>query len=242
MVLALLAGAYNAMGQNDDSVVASDSRVIVAERPVHALTDTSRLTDDKRWDFHLSMGTALVGSRLGSASVFSVTPSVVYRPNDRVTVRASASALNTYTLAPNGYRIEGIRPRSYAPVRHPSAAVAGAVSVAMTYRVNERLWLGASLFHMGGQMASDVLMNPFLPPTTMIDMNMTAFTAALRYKLREDSFLDMHFTVINDPTGALGPLYYGSPYGGMYGTFYGDMYGGAYGGLYGSSFGNVFGW
>ncbi len=242
MALALLAGGYSALGQNDDSVVDSDSRVIVAERPVHALTDTSRLTDNKRWDFHLSMGTALAGSRFGSASVFSVTPSVIYRPNDKLTVHASASALNSYTLAPNGYRIEGVRPRSYAPLRHPSAAVAGAVNLAMTYRVNERLWLGASLFHMGGQMASDALMNPFLPPATMMDMNLTAFTASLRYKLREDSFLDMHMTVINDPTGALGPLYYGSLYGGLYGAPYGGIYGGPYGGMYGSSLGNIFGW
>ena len=91
-------------------------------------------------------------------------------------------------------------------------------------------------------MASDALMNPFLPPATMMDMNLTAFTASLRYKLREDSCLDMHMTVINDPTGALGPLYYGSLYGGLYGAPYGGIYGGPYGGMYGSSLGNIFGW
>ena len=66
MALALLAGGYSALGQNDDSVVDSDSRVIVAERPVHVLTDTSRLTDNKRWDFHLyGYGTGGVALRIG---------------------------------------------------------------------------------------------------------------------------------------------------------------------------------
>ena len=38
----------------------------------------------------------------------------------------------------------------------------------------------------------------------------------MRYRIGEDSFLDIHATFIDDRTGALGPLYFGGPYGSPY--------------------------
>ena len=212
IVLLLSALSGRMWAQNDDTVVVSDSRLVVAERPVHLLTDTNRLLkDDRRWQFHLALGSALVGSNTGSASVFTVAPTVIYRPSERLTFKASVASIQSFSLAPDGYAVMGHNVRSLAPYRYPASA--GAVNVSMAYKVNERLTVAASLFHAEGQIASSALMNPWFASGMPMDMNLTAFSAALRYRLREDTFIDMHMTVINDPTGVLGPLYWGGPYG-----------------------------
>lgn len=208
--------AGTTIAQRDSIVTASGELTttsIKADRPVHLLTDKSKLRDTLQpWEFHLSMGGGFVGSSYSSASLFGVTPSVIYRPNEKFTFRASASFLNSYTLAPGGYQIQGRRPRSMAPLRDPGA-VAAAFTMSGTYQVNERLWIAGRIMFLNGALASGMIVNPWFPADMPVELNATAVTAAMRYKISNNSFLDFHLTYINDRTGALGPLLFGGPYG-----------------------------
>lgn len=205
------------MAQKDTIVTMSDglsrSSSIKADRPVHQLTDKSRLNDTlQTWEFHLSMGGGFIGSRYNSASAFGITPSVVYRPSDKFSFRASATFVNSYTLAPGGYEIQGRRPRNMAPMRDPGA-MASAVTMSATYQVSDRLWIAGRVMFMNGALASGAIFNPWFAPGMPVELNATAVTAAMRYRLGDESFIDFHFTYIKDRTGALGPLLFGGPYG-----------------------------
>lgn len=212
----MLLGGGVLRAQVDDTVVSVDSRLVVAsDRPMHLLADKSRLLDTlDPWEFHLSMGTAWVGSSFSAASVFGITPTVIYRPNARLKIKGSVSALSSYSLAgPNGYRIEGYTPRSLAPVRYPGSALATSVQLSAAYQVNDRLWIAASFMHMGGDIVPAALMNPWFQPDRPVLLNANTFTASMRYRLTDDSYLQLHMTIIDDRTGALGPLLFGGPYG-----------------------------
>lgn len=220
LILALLLSVTVLRAQNDTIVTMSDglsrTSTIKAERPVHPLTDKSHLLDTvKAWDFHLSLGTGFVGGGFNAASFSGITPSIVYRPNDKLTLRASATMLHSYTLAPDGYAIQGRRPRNMAPLRDPNA-MALALNVSATYKVNDRLWLSAQVIRFNGGLASGAVLNPWFAPNLPEDIDATAVSAAMRYRIGDDNYLDIHMSFINDRTGALGPLMFGGPYGSPY--------------------------
>ncbi len=204
--------------QVDDTIVSSDSRLVASDRPMHLLADKSRLLDTlDPWEFHLSMGTAWVGSSFSAASVFGIKPTVIYRPNNRWTIKGSLSALSSYSLTgPNGYRLQGYTPRSLAPLRYPGGALAASVQLSAAYRVSDRLWIAASFMHLGGDLVAEAAMNPWLQSDRPIPLNANAFTASMRYRIGDDSYLHLHMTFIDDRTGALGPLLFGGPYGSLY--------------------------
>lgn len=211
----VLAMPMRALSQGDSIVSYSDDLVIAG--PASLRADGGRLAEDslKRWDFHLAMGATMVGGRHLSASGFALTPTVVFRPNERLKISASMSMLDSYSLYPGGYNLGAREVRSLAPVRNAGAAAA-AVSVAASYKVNDRLWIAASLMNVSGGVASAALVNPWLTGVGPVMLDATAFSAAMRYKVGESSFLDLHLTVIDDRMGTLGPLYFGGPFGGYY--------------------------
>ena len=233
-IVPLLMAALVARSQDTVVRMSDDLRlanVPKAERPIHPLTDLDKLKDTlQTWEFHLSMGSSFLTGNRGSASLFGITPSVIYRPNDRLTIKATASAFNSYTLSPGGYSLHGRSPRNLAPLRNPGPAAAGTLGVSASWKVNDRLWIAASLMHAGGQLSSAALVNPWLLHDGHVDLDATAFSAALRYKIGDDNFLDLYMTVIDDRTGAMLPLMMGAPFSGslsdpfgihhgFYGTF-----------------------
>jgi len=175
------------------------------------LEDYGKLMDSvPRWQFHVSMGTSLVGNSYDMASLYGITPTVVYRPNNRLKIVGSLTGINSHVLATDGYTIRGREERSLAPYRYPSTALAA--TVAAEYQVNDRLWLAASYSRMGGELASGMLVNPWLLTSERpVLLDASSFTAAMRYRFGKDNFLDIHLTVINDRAGTLAPLIY-SPY------------------------------
>jgi len=183
-------------------------------------------------EVHLSLGSTVVGGKWGSASAFGVTPSIVFRPNERLAVRASLTTMNSYSLMPSGYALRGREQRSLAPVRNYNGA-AVALNVAAAYKVNDRLWVAGSLMHVVGGLASAALVNPWLAADMPMMLDATAFSASMRYRVGEKSYLDLHLMVARDRTGALGPLMYGNPWGGYCGAF--NPY---YGSLLDNPFGN----
>ena len=207
--------------QNDSVVSHSDGLVISV--PSAASTTQAAYPSDSlnRWDFHLSLGSGIMGGSYSSASYLGVTPSLVFRPTDRLKITASATILDSYSLSGGNYYIRGREPRSLAPLRNPARAAS--VSVAVSYRVNDRLWVAASLHTLGGMLANGALVNPWLAGTPPMDLDATAFSASMRYRMGDNSFLDLHMTLIEDRTGALGPLLFANPYSGFYGPAYGGF-------------------
>lgn len=208
----------NVVWAQQDTIVSMSDRLvptanIKADRPVHPLANRNSLLDTLQpLEFHLSMGGGFIGSRYSSASAFGITPSVVYRPSEKFTLRTSATVLNSYTLAPGGYHIQGHRPRNMAPLRNPNS-LAMAITMSATYQVSDRLWIAGRVMCLNGSLASGAIVNPWFAPDMPVDLNATAVTAAMRYRIGNDSFIDFHFTYIKDRTGALGPLLFGGPYG-----------------------------
>ena len=212
----------HASAQKDSVVSMTDDLSLslpASSRPMHPLKDKSKLNDTlQKWDFHLSMGTELIGNRYGSASLFGITPTVIYRPSERLKIAASVSMMNSYSLMPQGYTIRGVQARSMAPLRNPGAAAA--VDVAVTYKVNERLLLSASLLHIGGSLATGMIINPWLMGTGPLSLDATAFSASMRYRIGDDSWLDFHMTVIDDRAGTLWPTLLDPFYSPFHSSFY----------------------
>ena len=224
-----MALAHVASAQGDDIVSATGDislgKIPASSRSMYKNDGKSKLLSDtlQRWEFHLSMGSALTWNRRSSASLFGITPSVVYRPSERFTVKASATLLNSYSLSPSGYVIRGHEPRNLAPLRNPTG-VAGSAMVTALYKVNSRLTLAASLYHVGGDLASGSVFNPWIYGDMPLNFNATAFSAAMRYRIGEDNFLDIHMTFVDDRTGALTPCFYGYPYGAFHSYSYGGLF------------------
>lgn len=223
---AMLLAMPLAARSQEDTIVSHSGDIAVGNaptsvRPMHPLGDTGRLLDDdslRRWQFHLSMGTGIVGSRHATSPYFTITPSLTFQPSDRLKINASVTMLDSYSMYPGGYNIRGREVRNLAPVRNYSAAAA-ALSVSATYRASDRLWVAASLFHTSGGLASAALVNPWFPADMPLMLDATAFSAAMRYRIGESSFLDIHLTVIDDRTGAFTPMLFGTPFGGYYGDY-----------------------
>ncbi len=180
-------------------------------RPLRPVEDYGRLLDTvEPLQFHIAFGTGINASSYASASYFSVTPSLTYRPNDRLSVTGSVTLLRSVTLAPDGYRVRGYEPHSMAPYRNP-AAVAYQATVSASYKVNERLWLAASLQHINGPLAAGMPLNFWMVNDRPLYLDATSFSAAMRYRFNNDSFIDIYLNVINDRAGTLMPSLY-DPY------------------------------
>ncbi|MBR4715967.1 MAG: hypothetical protein IKP34_07295 [Bacteroidales bacterium] len=208
LLAALFATApFTASAQTDSIVSMSDDLSLLPPKSIRSQADTLQ-----KWEYHLSMGGAVVGSSFGSASLYGIKPTVIFKPNDKLKVSASASLLNSFSFGASSYTLRGSNPRSLAPLRNYNAAAA-ALEVAATYKVNDRLWVAASLLHIGGGLASGVIINPWMLGNSPVMLDATAFSAAMRYRIGKDNYLDLQMTIIDDRTGAFGPLFFGGPYG-----------------------------
>lgn len=200
------------------------SSLIPSERPMHQLENSSKLLDTiRKWDFRLAMGGGIAGNKYNTATYSGITPTVIYRPSEKWTFKATASMMHSYSLAPNGYYVGGRNVHSLAPYRQPDA-MAGAVAVSATYKANDRLWIAASLLHMGGNLATASIVNPWLPDMP-VNIDATAFTASMRYRIGKDNFLDIHMTFVDDRAGTLSPLLFTSPLYGPY-NYHSTSFGG----------------
>ena len=176
----------------------------------------------QKWEFHATMGGSVVAGGLGSASVFTVSPSLVWRPSERLTVKASATGFDSYALPGSGSPLRGREPRSLAPVRDRSS-IAGSVSVSAAYQLSKRLWIAASFSHLGGEVATGAILNPWMATASPLALDANVYSASLHYRLGEKSFIDVHFTHIDDRAGTLAPLVYDACYAAPfhYGTPFG---------------------
>lgn len=156
-----------------------------------------------QWSGSVRMGSSVVSGLHGETfGYMSFAPTLNYKATDRVTVKAGFSAVSS--LSTNGYALRGLEPRSLAP-RKPTTTAVG-MYVAGQYQVNDRLWLAASVFHIGGE-----YYHPWLSGHGTLPLNATGVAADMSYRLGNRSYIDVHFSYIKDEAGSLCPLLL-SPY------------------------------
>lgn len=157
----------------------------------------------KKLDCRLTLE-AGVGSFFGKGYAFTgVAPEVRYHFNDRFSLSAGMKLTEGFGLGMD-YGINARGGRNLAPRRSGTRLYQAYISG--EYQVNERLWIAASLLHIGGTV-------DFVPWYGMTDgtVSATALSAELRYKTRRGNMLVFHLSYINDNGGIMAPYLY-SPY------------------------------
>lgn len=173
--------------------------------PAKAQHIQERDTIVPRWEPHISVTTGFVGSSYGDNRLYtSIAPSVTFRPTKRLSFVGGIGMMNDLGMDPH-YLVHPVR--SLAPLRSSNGGT-GLVSayVGAEYQVNDRLWLAASLYHLGGQYA------PFFGCAngSAVDVSATALSAEAAYRFSDNNYLRLSFTVVRDHTGMLPYMMYDS--------------------------------
>lgn len=164
------------------------------------LMDESQDTVFSKWEPHLAVGTGFMATTRGDNRIFtSVAPSLTYHANDRLSFYGAFSVISDLGLNPN-YNVG----RSYAPRRNNGGTGLVSVEAGGEYRLNENIWLAASVWHVGGQYAP--LFGP-LNGSTM-DVSATAISAAAAFRFKNDNYLHLSFTFVRDHAGTLPWMYH----------------------------------
>lgn len=157
-----------------------------------------------KWDYHLNVGTGIVSDFDNQVkSYFMISPQFEYKANAKLRLKAGFNLISDM----DSYVFKGREPRSLAPRKNSSTAVG--VHLSAQYQVNDRLWLGATVFHIGGQSSLLYTFNPFygcqfgMP----VDLGITGLCADMRYRIGDNNYLDLHISVIKDSYGTLPILY-----------------------------------
>lgn len=174
--------------------------------------DTAELS---RWEPHLSVSTGFMGTSYGDNRLFtSVAPSLTFRPNDHWTVNAGFHITSDMGLNPN-YAI-GSPTKDLAPYRHRNGGTGlASAHVAAQYQVNDRLWLAAAIYHLGGTYAPVYGWGN----GEVFDVSATAVSAAASYRFKNDSFLHLAFTYVRDEQGTLPYMWHDAWMSGCYGPW-----------------------
>lgn len=149
------------------------------------------------------------GSLFGQKYAYSsVAPEVRYHINDRLSISGGIRLTNGFGLG-TSYNIHGRERQTLAPRRGKAKMYEAYVSGEC--QVNERLWISATLLHVGGEIG----FTPFNSKKNMT-LNATGFFADLRYKTRSGSLLGFHLSYIHDNNGILTPYLYNPCMDGLY--------------------------
>ena len=168
------------------------------DRPLREIKDSVKAP---KWEPHLSVSMGFLGSSYGDNRLFtSVAPSLSYRPNDRWLVSAGFRITSDmgFPFVQNN--------RDLAPYKREGGTGLASAHVAAEYRVNDNLWLAASVYHIGGKYA------PFcvFAQGSTLDVSATAISAAAALRFNDDNYLRLSFTMIHDHYGTLPYMYFDS--------------------------------
>lgn len=213
-ILFVLTLSHAVVAQND-AVVSELPPSLQVQPSVAAVADSA-----SPWEVHLTLGGAVVGNSRSVASLYSITPTILYRPSDRLKIKASVSAVESFALTQRG----GFRGQSAYMPYVPGSHVAAAANISVAYKASDRLWIAGSFHHFGGSLASASIVAPWFPSDAPMELNANAYSASLRYRFGNDNYLTIHLNVIDDRTGAMGPILFGSPYG-SYGYYSNTTFG-----------------
>lgn len=173
--------------------------VVMLWLPRLATAQSDSVADSKLTP-HFSLGTGVFSWNGDVRPYTSVGAQFDYKLNDKWTIGAGFQVYNEWNRS--GYELRGHQPRSLAPVKRNTSLIS--LNANVRYKVNPRLDLALSLFHVGGQL------NPVWPHMSERYVDVTGIDAAMRYRIGEDSYLHIHFSYYRDSNGALGAM--GYPY------------------------------
>jgi len=165
-----------------------------------------------RWEPHVGVTTGFLGTGHGDNRLFTtVAPSLTYRPTERWSLTGGIGITADYGL--NGHYMAQPE-RNLAPVRNGGTTAASAY-VEAEYQASDRLWLAASLYHIGGQYA------PLFGPAngTTLDLSATALSAAAAYRFGDNNWLSLSVTVVRDHAGTLPYLWWEQWHAGGWGAY-----------------------
>lgn len=145
--------------------------------------DTSRLR------FHASVGTTVATGFGRTQSLSWVAPSFQLQFSDRLRVNGGFAAAGNLL---GGYQVHGYTPSSLAPRKHGTSL--GALWASAEYKASDRLWLWASVLHLGGY-GQPLWLDGSLP------IGLTAFSGGLAYEFPRGSLLELHFHFVHDHYG-----------------------------------------
>lgn len=160
-------------------------------------TDNGHASDSlSRFDWHLSLATGVSVGNGATVSFLRVAPHFEFHPNNRLTLRAGFSVLNTTSFAP----FLQLNTACRTPYRHsPGSALALRAFVAGEYWLSDRLWIAAALSIDRGSAFFPGGWSPwgFIPNGAPYDLNRVGFAAELRYHFDNDSFLRIYLNFNN---------------------------------------------
>lgn len=154
------------------------------------------------WEPHLAVSTGFIGSALGDNRLFtSVAPSIAYHASDRLSFYGGFSITSDLGLNPS-YNAG----RSRAPRRSNGGTGLVSAEAGGEYRLNERVWLAASVWHLRGEYA------PLFGPLNgdAVEMSATAISAAAAFRFKDNNYLHLSFTYVRDNAGTLPWMCYDS--------------------------------
>lgn len=144
--------------------------------------------DTSRTHVHLSTG-ATVASGFGRTQALSwVAPSVELKMSDKLTVSGGFAAAGTLL---GGYEVHRYTP-SMAPRKHGTRL--GGLWAMAEYKASDRLWLWASVTHVGGYAQ-------WLWRDASVPLGLTAVSGGLAYEFPRGSLLELHFHFVHDHYG-----------------------------------------
>lgn len=186
---------------------------LVAQRPFHPgrqIVEAKDSVSAPKWEPHLAVSTGFIGSNYGDNRLFtSVAPSIDYRPNDRWRLNAGFRITSDMGFPP----VAGSR--DLAPYKREGGTGLASAHASAEYQVNDRLWLAAAIYHVGGKYA------PFygFGQGGTLDVSATAISAAAAYRFNDHDFLRLSFTVVRDHYGTLPFMYHDAWMHGGYGAW-----------------------
>ena len=176
--------------------------LVSGQRPVMEKTAADTIVLPK-WEPHLTVGTGFMGTSYGDNRLFTtVAPSLKYRPNDRWTISGGFRITSDMGLNPH-YMASGSH-KSLAPYKRNGGTGLASAHVGAQYRVNENVWVAASVYHLGGTYAP---LYGFANGQVM-DVSATALSAAAAFRFSNNNYLHLSFTVVRDHNGTLPFLYH----------------------------------
>lgn len=147
--------------------------------------------DTSRVHFRGSVGSTVATGFGRTQSLSWVAPSLELKASDRLKVSGGFAAAGSLL---GGYEVHGYTPSSLAPRKHGTRL--GALWAMAEYKASDRLWLWASVMHVGGY-AQRLWMDGSAP------VGLTAVSGGLAYEFPQGSLLELHFHFIHDHYGTV---------------------------------------
>ena len=144
-------------------------------------------------DWHLKLGTEFLSFNNRGEVLTFVAPSFSYKASEKVRINAGVS----YVSGLGNFGKVDLSPRRRSTNAYSVYAQA-------EYRKNERFWFRGTMFYAGGNLG---FLPTFSDRTMQNNLCVYGASADFRFKIFDDSALNLHFSFIRDEYGSLPPFF-----------------------------------